>query len=215
MANVNAVAAVCEAIRWILDSTIDADIADLRLGGPRPVFSVVNSQKFTTLPANNTVTVMVYRILPNLSHRTPPGRLLSNGRRQRTRLPIDLHLLVTVWATSPSTQNKLLAWTMRTLEDYPTLPPSLLNMEYARTFGQDEAVELAISELTLEETLSLWEKVSRSETPFQVSIPYVARAIFLESKREELAGDLVQIRDFDFQEIVSDGSAVGNDDDAP
>jgi hypothetical protein len=201
LASVNAIAGVCEAIRLILDSTMETDVAELGLSGMKPVFEVANSQRYTTAPANNTVTVLVYRVLPNLSHRTPAGRLLSDGKRQRTRLPVDLHLLVTIWATSAGTQNKLIAWAMRTLEDYPTLPSSLLNMEYPGTFAQDEAVELAISELTLDETLNLWEKLSKNETSYQVSIPYVARAIFLESKREEPAGDVVQIRQYDFDAI--------------
>jgi len=198
VASVNAIAGVCEAIRLILDSTMEAEVAELGLSGMKPVFEVVNSQRYTSMPTNNTITVLVYRVLPNLSHRTPAGRLLSDGKRQRTRLPVDLHLFVTIWATNASTQNKLIAWTMRTLEDYPTLPSSLLNMEFPGTFGQDEAIELAISELTMDETLNLWEKLSKNETGYQVSIPYVARAIFLESKREELAGDVVQIREFDF-----------------
>jgi hypothetical protein len=198
VATVNAIAGVCEAIRLILDSTMEADVAELGLTSMKPVFEVVNATRYASMPTNNTLTVMAYRVLPNLSHRTPAGRLLPNGGRQRTRLPVDLHLFVTIWATSASTQNKLIAWAMRTLEDYPTLPASLLNMEYPGTFAQDEAVELAIGELTLEETLNLWEKLSKNETGYQVSIPYIARAIFLESKREDPAGDLVQIREFDF-----------------
>ncbi len=198
MATINAIAGVCEALRLILDSTMEADVAELGLTGMKPVFEVVNAQRYASMPTNNTLTVMAYRVLPNLSHRTPAGRLLANGARQRTRLPVDLHLLLTIWATSASTQNKLIAWAMRTLEDYPTLPASLLNMEYPATFGQDEAVELAIGELTLDETLNLWEKLSKNETGYQISIPYIARAIFLESKREDPAGDLVQIREFDF-----------------
>ncbi len=207
MATINAIAAVCESIRLILDSTMDADVNELGLASTKPVFEVANSQKYTSFPQNNTITILVYRILPNLSHRTPAGRLLSNGKRQRTRLPVDIHLLVTIWATSASTQNKLVAWTMRTLEDYPTLPSSLLNMEYPGAFGQDEAVELAVSELTLDETLSLWEKLSKNETTYQLSIPYVARAIFLESKREEPESDLVQTRQFDFAALEGDDHA--------
>jgi hypothetical protein len=204
MASVNAIAAVCEAIKLILDSTMEAEVAELGLSAMKPVFSVVTSQAYLTVPTNNTITIVAYRVLPNLSHRTPAGRLLPNGKRQRTRLPVDLHLLITIWGTSAGTEQKLIGWTMRTLEDYPTLPSSLLNMEYPGTFGQDEAIELAISELTLEETLNLWEKLSKSETTYRVSIPYVARAIFLESKREEPAGELVQIREFDFRAMESD-----------
>jgi hypothetical protein len=203
VATINAIAGVCEAIKRILESTMDADVNELGLANMKPVFEVANSQKYLSFPQNNTITILLYRVLPNLSHRTPAGRLLSNGRRQRTRLPVDIHVLVTIWATSASTQNKLVAWTMRTLEDYPTLPSSLLNMEYPGAFGQDEAVELAVSELTLDETLNLWEKLSKNETTYQLSIPYVARAIFLESRREELDSDLVQTRQFDF--VIHEG----------
>jgi hypothetical protein len=201
MATVNAITALAEAIRHIFDSTMAAERADLGLDNIEPNFAVANAQGIFRPSVTTGGTILVYRVLPNLTHRTPAGRLLPTGRRQRSRLPVDVHLLVTAWASDAGMQYRLLAWMMRTLEDYPTLPPNLLNFSTPRTFGADEAVELAISELTLDETLSLWEHLTTGEQPYQVSVPYVARSIYIESRREAPTGDLVQTRQFDMAVI--------------
>jgi hypothetical protein len=51
--------------------------------------------------------------------------------------------------------------------------------------------------MSLEDMLNLWERLSEEKQPYQVSIPYVARAIWLESRRTQPAGAPVQNRVFD------------------
>jgi Pvc16 N-terminal domain len=191
MAGVAAIAATCEAVRHVLESAAAAD--DL---GFEMTFRVYGPAEFgLEEPLITTgVSVFLYRVLPNLSHRTPAGRVLPDGRRHRTHLPVDLHLLLTVWAGTPETQNTIVAWLMRTLEDYPTLPASLLNINHEGTFASEESVELVLNEMPGEEILHLWEVLGRRI--YQISIPYVVRALFIESQRIEPVAEPVQVRKF-------------------
>ena len=191
MAGIRAIAATCEAVRHVLESAAAADNLGFTM-----TFRVYGPAEFGLAePLITTgVSVFLYRVLPNLSHRTPAGRVLPDGRRHRTHLPVDLHLLLTVWARQPETQNTIVAWLMRTLEDYPTLPASLLNINNEGTFAAEESVELVLNEMPGEEILHLWEVLG--QRIYQISIPYVVRALFIESQRIEPVAGPVQVRTF-------------------
>lgn len=191
MARISAIAATCDAIRRVLLSAAAVDNLgfDVAVEVFGPTQFGPDEQPFPT-----GVSVFLYRVLPNLSHRTPAGRVLPDGRRHRTHLPVDLHLLLTVWAERPETQNIIVAWMMRTLEDYPTLPASLLNIGYEGTFAPEESVELVVSEMSGEEILHLWEVLG--QRIYQISIPYVVRALFIESQRLEPVAEPVQVRTY-------------------
>lgn len=206
MATIKAIAAVCEAICHILRSAAAEDAAEL--GSINPVFKVFDSGHFTDKKEGikTGVSVFVYRVMPSLTHRTPPGRVLPDGRRKRSSLPIDVHILLTAWAEAPATQYMLVAWMMRTLEDYPTLPATLLNFETPGTFRSDESVTLAISEMPADEMLQLWDILNGDTSTYQITVPYVLRAVNIESRRETPAGAPVQIRQFDMASF--DGSAL-------
>lgn len=212
MATTDAVRAVCDAVVHILETTMNAERDDLGFGNAiNPTFAVYTGEDFTNQNGNNHVTtgatVFLYRALPNLSHRTPAGRILPNGQRQRRQLPLDLHLIVTIWGATADTQNRLVGWVLRTLEDYPTIPASVLNIgETAPIFQADEAVELVISEMSGDELLQLWDMLGNGDLYYQISIPYVARNILIESHRADTLAADVQIRTLDMQRLGANGS---------
>lgn len=203
MATSNAPAAVCEALRTLLESAFAHDqAADTALNGLEVDFKLFKAAELQSVPTKPRITVFLYRLLPNLSHRTPPGRVLPDGRRQRTRLPLDLELLVTIWATDHLTQAKLAGWAARTLDDYPTLPATLMNDVIPGTFLPNEDVQLVMNEMTLEVALELWERLTGAQLSFQISLPYVVRAVHIESRRLEVADAPVQVREFDMRQLV-------------
>jgi hypothetical protein len=209
LAKTQALAAVCDGIARILTSAAEDEKTALGFGDLDLAFSVYNASDFSDSDSSRHVTtgasIYLYRALPNLSHRTPPGRLQPNGTRKRTRLPLDAHLLVTIWANAPDTQNRLLGWVLRTLEDYPTLPASLLNLTVADTFDPDESVEFTLNEMPTDELLHLWERLG-GDSPYQPSIPYLARAIFVDSERELTPAEPVQVRTFDLRRLTESDS---------
>lgn len=204
MATTDAVNAVCDAIVHILRSSMAEQVNELGFASINPTFSVYQPDDFANAESSRHVTsgasVFLYRALPNLSHRTPSGDFLPDGRRQYSKLPLDLYLLITIWGNSPSTQNRLVGWVMRTLEDYPLIPASVLNIgSDAPTFEDHEAVELLLSEMDGEELLQLWDMLGTGELHYQITIPYLVRNLVLESRRLMPVGQPVQVRTADMQ----------------
>jgi hypothetical protein len=197
VATVNAINATCLAIRHVLETAAEADNlgVDLHIR----VYGPADFRGDTNNAITTGVSIFLYRVLPNLNHRTPAGRLEPDGARHRTQLPLDLHILLTAWATLPETENMIVGWMMRTLEDYPTLPASVLNSGVAGTFRPDESVELVIGEMPGEEVLHLWEVLG--ERIYHISIPYVARAVFIESDLIQSRGEPVQTRTLDMRAL--------------
>lgn len=196
MATYRGIAAVSDAIVHLLESQYsptDFDGASLQ-------FKVYVARDFVASPMQAGVSVFLYRIYANSTHRTPAGRLNPDGTRQRTMLPLDLHFLLTAWAKDASLQHEIAGWMMRLLEDTPSLPPGLLNHRYAGTFHEDESVELCLTDLTTEELFRIWEVIVNNA--YQISVPYVARNVRIESMQSFSLGAPVQERTWDYQKLV-------------
>jgi hypothetical protein len=195
MASYRAIAAVSNAIVHLIQSRyVPADFDNALLQ-----FDVYTAPDFAR-PMDAGISILLYRIYPNQQNRTPPGRLMADGRRQRNMLPVDLHFLLTAWAKDASLQHAIAGWMMRILEDTPSLPPGLLNARFPGTFGMEETVEVGITELTTEELFRIWEVIVNNT--YQISVPYVARNVCIETFQTFGFGEPVQERLLDLQKPV-------------
>jgi hypothetical protein len=79
-------------------------------------------------------------------------------------------------------------------------PAGLLNRLTPGVFRDDEAVEILLGEMVTEDLLHLWELLGSGH--YQLSVPYVARNIRIESQREFAAGAPVQERITDYGKLV-------------
>lgn len=145
-------------------------------------FQVYVSDDFTH-PMEQGVSLFLYRLYPNGAARAPQGRLLPDGRRQRTRLPVDLHFMATAWARRASLQHEIAGWMMRVLEDHAVLSADLLNAPRPGVFSADETLTLSHTDLSVEDTFRIWETVI--DHAYQLSVPYVARTVEIESLRTD------------------------------
>jgi len=189
MADFRAVKVACEGILSVLESNYSEDDFDNTLQ-----FKVYRADDFVN-PMTAGVSLFLYRIFINSSHRTPGGRLGPGGQRLQTRLPLDLHFLLTAWAKDASLQHTIAGWMMRTMEDTPILPSGLLNGLDPGVFQPDETLEITIGELKNDEMISIWSDML--EKKYQLSVPYVARNVRIESHRAE-EGFAVRERRFGF-----------------
>lgn len=195
MASHVAVASTCEAIVRLLRTHFDpAEFNNATLD-----FQVYVADNFLQ-PMDQGVSVLLYRVFHNGTHRTPPGRLV-NGQRQRTKLPVDLHFLLTAWAKTASRQHEIAGWMMRVLENNPILPASLLNAYQPDVFHDDEGVEVGLAELTTEDLFHIWEVMIQHV--YQLSVPYVARRVEIESAQLSEIYPLVKERVHDVRPVVS------------
>lgn len=189
MALTSAIAGTTEAIVRLLRSSYDPAL----FGGASLDFQVYVSSDFANA-MDEGVSVFLYRVYYNGTHRTPPGRVM-NGQRQKPLLPLDLHFLLTIWAKKASLQHEIAGWAMRVLEDNATLHADLLNAYRPDVFGPEEGVDLVLADLSVEEMFRIWEVMIAQG--YQLSVPYVARVVQLESLLLETAAARIQDREQD------------------
>lgn len=186
MATWRAISAVSGAVKTVLESARQSaglSAVPIELFQPAQLAS----------PPSEAVSLTLYRVTINQNQRSPPPRVTPSGRRLRPALPVDLQYLLTAWGRTPERQHELLGWAMRTLEDTPLLPASLLNQGQATpVFRAEEAVDIIAAPVTQQEMVAIWE-VAKSQ--MQLSMTYVARAVNLDSEVELGAPTPVQTRD--------------------
>jgi hypothetical protein len=151
-------------------------------------FGVYRTHDFAA-PMETGVSLFLFRVMLNSAQRTPPAPPLPDGTPRRTLLPLDLHFLLTPWAKDASLEQEILGWLMRTLEDTPILPAGLLNSRAPHIFDADETLEIIGGHLSNEELFRIWDVLP---TNFQLSVPYLARVVRIESPlTETLAGPVL------------------------
>ncbi len=189
MADFRAIETASKALIHLVQTSYEpADFDDLQLQ-----FEVYVAEDFKQ-PMTAGVSLFLYRVTPNGSHRIPAGRRAPGGGRYDTQLPLDLHYLVTFWAQDASVEHRLAAWVARILEDTPILPFGLLDAVGPGVFQPDETVEVVLAELVNEDLLRIWETLV--QTGYKLSIPYLLRNVRVESRNVRTEGLPVQERQF-------------------
>jgi hypothetical protein len=197
VASYRAIEGVCGAVIDLLRDNYDPDDFNQELE-----FRVYSVGSFNNEQNAPGVSLFLFRIFVDGVHRIPPGRVGPGGERFLTKLPVDLCFLLTCWGKDPSLQQAIAGWMMRVLEDHPILPAGLLNRRIDGIFHPDETVELTVAELSNEDLLRLWEMIGR--VSYQLSVPYIARNVRIESTHSAADAEPVQERISRFE-----GLAVG------
>lgn len=140
------------------------------------------------------VGLVLYRVTINGSRRSLPPRLDRNGIRRRPSLPVDLHYLLTFWASTAEKQHYLIGLCMRILHETALLPHSLINAHLpARSqLLPEEAVELVCEPHSLQEISYLADPLRQLTT-----VAYVARRVLIDSDIALDEHPLVQTRVFE------------------
>ena len=192
MATFRAIAAASEAVVRLLRSNYRPELFD----GNELEFRVFGPRDFASGAIKAGVSLFVYRVTAEATSRAAQGRRAPNGRLLKGELPLEVHFLLSAWAEDPSLQNTIAGWMMRTLEDTPTLPSVLLNAAWPGVFRPDESLEIVLGDLSTEDLFQIWDVVT--ENNYQLSVPYIARVVRIESLRDDGEGGLVIERAFDF-----------------
>lgn len=186
MADYRVINTITEAVIKMLSENKPEDFEKLNLE-----FKVYLAHDFSQ-HMDAGVSLFLYRILYNGSNRTPVGRYDVDGKHLKTQLPVDLYFLLTAWGKDASLQHTIAGWMMRALEDNPILTAGFLHSIAPGVFHDDENVEISLAELKTEDLLRLWEVTAQNE--YQISVPYFARNVKIESTRSISEGEPVQER---------------------
>lgn len=191
MANHQAIGAVAEAVVRLLEQSWHPSL----LSGIEPQFEVYHGKDFST-PMATGISVFVYQVGVDTATRTLPP---AEPDRKRP-LPVKISLLLTAWAKDASTEHALLGWAMRAVADNPVLSSGFLNSSAAGVFRPEETVDLCAGELTNDEIFQLWQVLPST---LQLSVPYLARVVRIESELLEPTGGPVLERHLDVGVLVS------------
>lgn len=189
MADYRAIASVCEAVIDLLRSNCTRDLFNKELQ-----FKVFCREDFSSAMEAG-VSVFLYRVFHNGTNRHPRRPVNENGEKELPQLPLDIHFLLTAWAKAASLQNTITGWMMRVLEDNAILKPGLLNNKWP-AFSPDETVEISLAKLSTEDIFRIWETLTQDK--YQLSIPYVARNIRIDSSITKTMPALVNDRELIF-----------------
>jgi hypothetical protein len=190
MATFQAIGSVAEAVSRLLAQSWKPSL----LNGMDLQFAVYQGKDFST-PMDAGVSVFVYQVGVNKVQRTLPPA----DPTHRRPLPLDVWLLLTAWAQDASVEHDILGWAMRTIDDNPIVSSGFLNAAIPGVFRPEETVELVPGELTNDEIFQLWQVLPNS---LQLSAPYVARVVRVESTLALPQGVPVVTRELEFGTVA-------------
>jgi len=185
MANVFALHSLADGLARYLDRTYPTTLRDEHAC----MFEAIGSGGLVrerAESAGNRITIWPYRVLVNEHQRNRsfprgPGRI-------NEPLPLDVHLLVTVWAESAGDELLLFAWALRELYQLPVIDRSLLTTVDA-AFSTAEQIQLAPAEMTVEDMMRIWDAITPS---YRLSAPFVARVVQLDIEHEDARNVVAQ-----------------------
>lgn len=196
MARFDALAAVTTAVRDLLRAAAatENETTGVEAVAPGGLGSVLS-------PGQRQVGIWLHRVTPCAQRRrvpAPPDPAALD--RSLPGVALDLHYLLVARAQEVTAQHRLLGWAVRTLEDHPQLPASVLNAgAFAGCFRDDEAVELVLEPLTAQEENDVWQVAQSARQP---ALAYVARMVVLDSRRRLPDARAVEERDLTVEAIA-------------
>lgn len=201
MSNHLAIATVTAALKLALENALAADTSGL----PRDV-SIGRPDEIESNGATAGVNIYLYQVTPNSAWRNAdlPTRNVRGALVQRPRIALDLHYLFTFFGTGAElADQRLMGHVVSTLHDQPILTPAMIEtamtdpefspfLDDSDLANEIERVKFSPLTFNLEELSKLWSIFF--QTPYHLSMAYMASLIFIERQPTPTRALPVQIR---------------------
>jgi hypothetical protein len=173
MANVLAVHSVGNSIVTFLRNSYPAETAGRTM--PACAFELVSCGQLATEAEESTrITLFLHRVTVNEHTRQHPlARAAAHGP---SPLALDLHYLLSAWASTPFDEQVTFAWALRQLHQHPVLDVSSLSPEAG--WSREDLVQIMPAELATEDMMRIWDEL---EPSYRLSASYVVRLVLLET----------------------------------
>jgi Pvc16 N-terminal domain len=103
-------------------------------------------------------------------------------------LPLDLHYMLTPWASDPELEHRIVGRAMQSLETTPILSGPLLTP--AGGWAPNEGVQVLLEDVPTEWVMRTFDSLP---TDFKLSIPYVARVTRIDSRQRFTVPDATTV----------------------
>lgn len=127
----------------------------------------------TRIP-NVGISVYAYRVELNRTMR--PGWSGVGSLDGAGHLPLDVHVLLTPWASNPEHELQILGRAMQCLEACPILSGPALTPLGA--WARNEAVQIVVGEITTEEIMRTFDSLPHD---YKLSVPYILRGVRIDT----------------------------------
>jgi hypothetical protein len=180
MADFAAIASVGKSLERFLNSCFTDPTVPALVPGSTTRAILARTEDFSdntggrlTLPC---LSIFLYRIDANKTMRAAWSAIGSQDGRGH--LPLDLHYMLTPWATDPEFEHRIIGRTMQCLETTPHLSGPLLTP--GGQWAPGEGIQVLLEEVPTEWVMRTFDSLP---TDFKLSVPYVARVTRIDSRQ--------------------------------
>jgi len=180
MAGFSAMAAAAKSLERLLTRRLLADVPVTTTGTVTKAALVstddFNLSEKSSIKKPPVLSIFLVRVEVNhVMRATWSGIGAVDGR---AHLPLDLHFLLTPWASNAEFEMRILGSAMRCLEETPVLSGPLLDTTHGAGFAPDEAVQIVPGDLGPDSIMRIWDTL---DLDYRLSVPYLLRIVRLDS----------------------------------
>jgi hypothetical protein len=176
MANFASVAAVGSSIERFLTA---AFAADPPVAGSTTTARMIRTEDLEPsnlrLLAKPLLSILPYRI--DLNRTVRAGWSAIGSADGTSHLPVDLHFIVTPWASDASSELRVLGRAMQALETTPILSGPLLLSTGG--FAANETIQVVLEDLGGDAVFRMFDTLPAD---YKLSVPYVARVARIDGR---------------------------------
>ena len=190
MAGFRSIAAVGASIEALLNAAFAA--SQPTSDGEATTATLVRTDDFDDLENVASVnrpalTILLYRI--DFNKTTRAGWSAAGSVDGRAHLPLDLHFLLTAWATNATDEHRILGRAMQVLEETGALSGPLLHPD--GDWLPDETVQLYLEDMATDDLMRTFDSLT---IDFRLSVPYIARVVVVSSEGTPVPDVLTFVR---------------------
>ncbi len=131
----------------------------------------------STVLAAPALSILLYRVDINKTMRAAWSA--AGSQDGQAHLPLDLHFLLTPWASNPGHELSILGCAMQSLEVTPHLGGPLLDADAG--WAPNEVVQICPADITTEDVMRTFDSLP---IDFRLSVHYVARIVRIDRKAD-------------------------------
>jgi hypothetical protein len=139
--------------------------------------SLVTTQMLEDGISGQKLTIFLFRVEVNRVMRPAWAEVAQYDGRGH--LPLDLHFLITPWATDPEDEYRILGRAMECLEATPILTGPLLDSLNTATWAPGESIQLLLDEVSPDTVMRVFDLLPGK---YHLSVPYLARVMRLDTR---------------------------------
>lgn len=176
MAHFASISAVSRSIERFLTASFQADPP---VSGSSTSARLVRTEDFehNALLAFQRPFLSIFTYRVDFNKTTRAGWSAIGSLDGRSHLPLDLHFLLTPWASDADSELRVLGRAMQALDGTPILGGPLL-FDYGE-FSAGESVQVVLEDVSTEVVIRAFDSLP---IDYKLSVPYIARIVRVDSR---------------------------------